>query len=292
MIAIYRRELRGLFRGIMAWLLIAGWLMLGSLFVVRQNLGGATSLFANAVLALSDYIVLGMPFLAARCFTKDQSNGTMLWLRSLPVSATGLFLGKYLAALTVFAIPTAFLAVFPMLLDNFGYLSYGSAYTALFGYFLLGASWLAICCWVASVCRRVWVAFLATLLLGAVVYLFILVEAVFTVLPLVGLLITLLVCAGAGTVAGLRSKRVTKGLLAGGIPALLLTVGCFAYRPLFTVWIPRVLNYLSLFARLEGFCSGYFDLSAVALYGSLLALSVFFAVNYPLSDYAKGGKKQ
>ena len=155
MIAIYRRELRGLFRGIMAWLLIAGWLMLGSLFVVRQNLGGATSLFANAVLALSDYIVLGMPFLAARCFTKDQSNGTMLWLRSLPVSATGLFLGKYLAALTVFAIPTVFLAVFPMLLDNFGYLSYGSAYTALFGYFLLGASWLAICCWVASVCRRV-----------------------------------------------------------------------------------------------------------------------------------------
>ena len=208
------------------------------------------------------------------------------------MSATGLFFGKYLAALTVFAIPTALLAVFPMLLDNFGYLSYGSAYTAWFGYFLLGASWLAVCCWVASLCRRVWVAFLATLLLGAVVYLLILVEAVFTTLPLVGLLIVLLTCVGAGVAAGLRSKRVVKGLLTGGIPALLLTVGYFAYRPLFALWIPRVLGYSSLFARLEGFCSGYLDLSAIALYGSILVLSVFFAVNYPLSNYERGGKKQ
>ena len=292
MIAIYRRELRGLFRGMMAWLLIAGWLMLGSLFVVRQNLGASSSLFANALLALSDYIVLGMPFLAARCFAKDQRNGTALWLRSLPVSATGLFLGKYLAALTVFAIPTALCGLFPVMLENFGYLSYGSAYTALFGYFLLGASWLAVCCWVASVCCRAWVAFLVTLLLGAVIYLFILLEAVFIVLPLVGFLIVLLVCAGVGVLAGLRSKRVGKGILVGIIPALLFTVGYFAYRPLFTLWIPRVLDYVSLFARLEGFCSGYFDLSATALYASVLVLSVFFAVNYPLSNYEKGGKKQ
>ena len=292
MIAIYRRELRGLFRGVMAWLLIAGWLMLGSFFVVRHNLGGASSLFANAVMALSDYVVLGMPFLAARCFTKDQSNGTALWLRSLPVSGTGLFFGKYLAALTVFAIPTVFLAVFPALLDNFGYLSYGSAYTALFGYLLLGASWLAVCCLVASRCRRTWVAVLMSLLLGVVVYLFILLEAVFTVLPLIGLLILLLVCAGVGTAVGVRSKRALKGILTGVVPALLLTGGYFLYRPIFNLWIPRLLSYVSLFARLEGFCSGYLDLSTTAVYASVLVLAVFFAVNYPLSNYAKGGKKQ
>lgn len=292
MIAIYRRELNSLFRGVMAWLMVAAWLMLGGFFVVRHNLGGGTSLFANAVLALSDYIVPGMPFLAARCFTKDRGNGAMLWLGSLPVSKTGLFMGKYLAALTVFAIPTAVCAVFPVLLDNFGYLSYGSAYTALFGYFLLGAAWLAVCCWVASRCLRGWVAVLINLLLGVVVFLFILLEAVLTVLPLVGFLIFLAICAGAGTATGIRSKRVLTGVLTGGIPAMLLTAGYVLYRPLFTLWIPRVLDFVSLFARLEGFCSGYLDLSATALYACVLVLAVFFAVNYPSSNYVKGGKKQ
>jgi ABC-2 type transport system permease protein len=292
MIAIYRRELRSLFRGVLSWILIAAWLLLGGLSTVRQTLGGASSLFSNVLRALSPYLVVSIPLLAVRSFTADQSKGAILWIRSLPVSATGLFLGKYLAALTVFALPTVFYALFPPLLANFGYVAYGSAYTALFGYFLLGASWLAVCCFAASRFRRVWVACLVTLLLGAVVYLLVLLEAVFVAFPLIGFLICLLVCAIAGTVTGLCEKRLLKGILIGGIPAVLLTVCYFVYRQLFSLWIPRVIRFVALFERLDGFCSGYLDLSALVLYVSVLGLAGYFAVNYPLANLEKGGKKQ
>lgn len=292
MTAIYRRELRSLFRGVLSWILIAAWLLLGGVLVVTQNLAGSSSLFSNSIRTLSDYLVFTMPLLAVRCFTWDQRRGEILWIRSLPVSATGLFLGKYLAALTVFAIPTAFYALFPPLLANFGYVSYGTAYTALFGYFLLGAAWLAVCAFVASRFRRVWLACLVTLLLGVAIYLLLLLEAVFMVLPLIGFLICLLACVAAGAAVGLCQKRWVKGVLAGGIPAALLTVCYFVYRPLFSLWIPRVLSFVALFGRLDGFCSGYLDLSALVFYGCVLALFGYFAVSYPLTNFEKGGKKQ
>ncbi len=288
MTAIYRRELRGLFGGLLGWGLVALWLLLGGWFTLRYNLASASSDLAPVLQELNLFLILLAPFLAAHCFTRDNGNGTILWLRSLPVGSVGLTLGKYLAALTVFALPTAFYALFPPLLANYGTVSYGSAYTALTGYFLLGAAWLAVCCLISSRMRRFWVAVLVSALVGAAVYALALLETVFSVLPLVGFLICLAGCIALGIAVGVRCKRGLTGVLTGGIPSVLLTVSWL----LFPRWISKFVGYVALFSRFDGFCSGYFDLSAAVLYLSVVFLAVFFTVTFPLATFQKGGKKQ
>ena len=292
MTAIYQKELRGLFNSLFGWGFVALWLLLGGVFSTVYNLASASTDITYVLQELILFLILLLPFLAARGFTSDNANGASLWLSSLPISRTGIVLGKYLALLTVFAIPTAFLAVYPPLLANFGTVSYGAAYTALAGYFLLGAAWLAVCCFLASRVRRVWLSVLLNLLLGVAVYFLPLLATVFSVLPLIGFLVCLLIAVAVGVVIGIRRKRLLTGLLTGGIPAVLLTVSYFLLPAVFAHWIPQMLNALSLFGRFDGFCSGHLDVPSAAVYLGVTALAVLFAVCYPLERFQKGGEKQ
>ena len=49
-------------------------------------------------------------------------------------------MGKYLALVTIYAIPIAVLATYPPIMSKFGTVAFGSAYTALLGFFLLGSA--------------------------------------------------------------------------------------------------------------------------------------------------------
>ena len=215
-----------------------------------------------------------------------------LWLASLPVSRTNLILGKYFAALTVYAIPVLFSAIYPPLLANYGTLSYGSAYTALGGFFVLGASWLAVCLFIRSRVRRYRTAVLLNLLFGIVLYFLPLLATVFSYLPLVGFAICVMITLTVGAMIGLRHRSWLFGILLSVIPTALFTAAYFLLPSVYTVWIPQGINALSLFARFDGFCSGHLDLPATVLYLGLLVLSVFFAVQHPSASMKKGGEKQ
>ena len=54
-------------------------------------------------------------------------------------------MGKYLALVTIYAIPIAILATYPLIMSKFGTVAFGSAYTQhLLGFFLLGSANIAI----------------------------------------------------------------------------------------------------------------------------------------------------
>lgn len=63
---------------------------------------------------------------------------------SMGISPTSLTVGRFLAALTVFLIPTLELALLPPLLSALGSISYGNVYTSILGYVLLTALILAL----------------------------------------------------------------------------------------------------------------------------------------------------
>ncbi len=46
--------------------------------------------------------------------------------------------------MTIYAIPIAVLATYPLIMSKFGTVAFGSAYTALLGFFLLGSANIAI----------------------------------------------------------------------------------------------------------------------------------------------------
>ena len=123
---------------------------------------------SEVLIMIANYFHVSVDYLIGRT---ENRHGNSLWLASLPTPTLQMRLGKYLAALTLLTIPTVFLMIYPPLLENYGTLSYGSAYTALLGYWLLNAALLAACSVIACCIKRVWVA----LLVGEVFSLYLLV---------------------------------------------------------------------------------------------------------------------
>ena len=59
-------------------------------------------------------------------------------------------MGKYFALVTVFAVPMAIICFYPLVMSKFGDISFGTAYTAVLGFFLLGCANLAIGVFISS----------------------------------------------------------------------------------------------------------------------------------------------
>ena len=288
MMAFYKRELRSYFNGLLGWLVIAVLLLASGIYSAVTNLVGGTTDFSYIVRSMAEPVAVIVPLLAALTFTTENRHGNSLWLASLPTSALQMRLGKYLAALTLLTIPTVFLMIYPPLLENYGPLSYGAAYTALLGYWLMNAALLAVCSVIACCIKRVWV----TLLVGELLSLFLLtlfslVVTVFVYLPIVAFLLCVCMVAESVTVRCIKTKKKSPLIVGGGI-AVALTVLYILCPTFYSVFLAKALSAVSLFERLDGFCAGRLDLPATVLYLSVCALSLFVLSVLPAKRYWKG----
>ncbi len=82
--------------------------------------------------------LIAVPILTMRVLAEERKQKTDQLLLTSPVSVFGIVMGKYLALVTIYAIPVAVLATYPLLMSKFGTVAFGSAYTALLGFFPSG----------------------------------------------------------------------------------------------------------------------------------------------------------
>ena len=228
MLAVYRKELKCLFSCRFGYVFTALLCFLTGLCVAICNLLASSADLAFALFPMQWGVALAIPFLCARAFGKERERGTDLLLASLPLSHTAIVLGKYLAQVTVLAIPTALAALLSLLLAALGSASLAAAFTALLGYFLFVCALEAICLFAASFAKTALHSFLLAL-------------------------------AAALVLRGLD-------LLAALLPPASA--------------VAAVLRSLSPFARFEGFSYGYFDLSALVYFITVIALFLLLTLQF------------
>lgn len=142
--AIFRRELRNYFLTPIGYVFMGVFLLMGGIFFALWNLlsgsSDPTSVFSN----LNYVFMLIVPLLTMRLLSEERKTRTDQLLITSPVSIGGIVMGKYLAALTVLLIS---------MVPTLGYMGIMSAYSTLhwglivsnyIGFFLLGASYIAI----------------------------------------------------------------------------------------------------------------------------------------------------
>lgn len=176
--AVYKRTLRDAFRNLHGWLFIALLMMISGGFIAYHNFMLGTSDICSAlcmpiylpisfgdgylyVPQMSFWLCLIFPVLTMSSMAADSRDGADELLLSLPVSDAAVVMGKYLALLTVFAVPTALLCLMPLMFSAWGTVDMAASYAALLGFFLQGAVLLALGQLVSSLTRRVWAAYLA-----------------------------------------------------------------------------------------------------------------------------------
>lgn len=148
MLAIYKRELRSFFHGMMGYVLTAFLLAASGIYFLALNLGYGLTDFGYYTLYRTIFmLLLYFPVLAMRSLAEERRARTDQLLLTSPVSVWGIVVGKYLALCTVFALPCLADGVMIVVLWLLGGTASacGANFAALLCYFLLGCAAIAVC---------------------------------------------------------------------------------------------------------------------------------------------------
>ena len=275
MTAIFKRETKSYFTGMIGYVVIAVLLAFIGLYFAANCLIYASPDFSSVLYSTTIGMLFVLPALSMRSFADERRNKTDQLLLTSPVTIPQIVLGKYLAQLAVFAVPMLLACLLPLLLSAFGDVLLAGAYATLLAYFLLGAACIAVGTFVSVLTENQIIAYLATFGLLLVSYLMEDIQTLFTTGSTMAIIIFCIALVVIALLVGLACKSLTVGcgVFCGGAVLLILL---FQLRPTWLLnGLNSVLDALALFAPFRNFVGGMFSLSSIVYYLSVVAVFLF-----------------
>jgi ABC-2 type transport system permease protein len=281
--AIYKRELSSYFNNMIGPVCIAFMLAVVGLYFMAYNLFSGYPSFALALNASLFLFLVAIPILTMRSMAEDRRTKTDQLLLTAPVSVTKVVMGKFLALVTVFAIPCALYTLCPLIIKlaagSSGTVYFLTDYSTLLAFFLLGCLYISIGLLVSSTTESQILAAVGTFAVLFVLYMW---DGILSFLPvdalgnLAGCIILLL------AFALLLDNLVSDHRISGGIAVVgtvVLAVLYFVKSSLYESLLSNVLGLFSPTSVIDTFASDQlFDVSGILLYLSLTALCLFLTV--------------
>ena len=276
--AVYQRELFSYFNSLSGYIFGAFLLLFAGIYCMVYNLRSAYVNFEFVLSGMCLVFMIIVPVLTMRVLAEERRQKTDQLLYSLPLSMSKVVLGKYFAMLTIFVLPLLIISLYPVILTSYGNINLITAFSALIGFFLLGASLIAIGMYISSVTESQAVAaglcfvvmlinyFLANLA-GFISSTAFASFSAFMVLALIASLVVYLMTKNS------LAAMITAIVLCGGI-MLFYGKNASAFEGLFG----DILNELSLFERFYGFVDGIFDVTSVVYFIAVSAVFLFLSV--------------
>jgi ABC-2 type transport system permease protein len=115
-------------------------------------------LFSN----VSVILLLLMPLVTMRLFAEERRSGTIELLLTYPVRDGAVLIGKYLAALALYALMLTLTLLYPGMLGYFARVEWGPLVTGYLGLLLMGSSFLAVGIFASSLTENQIVASITT----------------------------------------------------------------------------------------------------------------------------------
>ncbi len=281
MLAIFRRELKAYFSSPVGPVFGGLFLLVsGVFFAVIYLLNPGSGRYVQLLGQLTFLFQLIVPFLTMRLLSEDMRQKTDQLLLTSPLGIGAIVAGKYLAAVAVFLLTVATTLAYPLIMSFFtlGGLAWAEIAGGYIGFFLLGATFIAMGLFFSSLTASPFVAALVTWVANLVIAIL---DAVIRIAPSSaesGLVFLVAVGAGLALLAyfatrSVAATAVAAAVLAAGVAALWI----FA-RGIFEGLIGRVLTWFSLTRRYGDFSLGILGLGPVVYYLSFCAVFVFLTV--------------
>lgn len=276
MTAIFKREFRSYFTGMVGYAVAAVSLFFLGLYFTNRNLLYQSSDFAGVLYTTTLILLFLLPAVSMRSFAEERRARTDQLLLTSPVSIPAIVAGKFLAQLAVFCVPLTAAAVMPLILTAFGKVSLISAYAALLGYILLGGACLAVGTFISCLTENQIVAYLASFVVLLIAYLMNGIKTMFISGNILAFVVFALVLLAASAAVGV----VCKNILAGGAVLVVGAAALFALFILRPAWLlsafDAVLTALALFAPYAEIIGGSFSLPVILYYLSVIGVFLFF----------------
>lgn len=178
---IFKKEMRLYFSSPVAYvvgtffLLISGWFFSQILFIyslqsmqsmmnpmMAGNLNPTEAIMRPLFSNMSVVLLFFIPMLTMRLFAEEKKSGTIELLLTYPVRDGEVLLGKFLAALALYAVLLILTLLYPALIAYFARVEWGAILTGYLGMLLLGATFLAVGVFISSLTENQIVAGFST----------------------------------------------------------------------------------------------------------------------------------
>lgn len=169
--AIYKREMKSYFSSAIGYVVIATFVFFASVFFVNINISTDTpnmsGVFSNMMLV---YVFI-VPIITMRTFSEEKRQKTDQALLTAPVSLFGIVLGKFLAALTVYAIGMSCTVIFALIIGMSGTLDTWVVIGNLVGMLLIGAALISVGVFISSLTESQVISAIATIFILLLLFL-------------------------------------------------------------------------------------------------------------------------
>ncbi len=178
---IFKKEMRLYFSSPVAWVVVAVFLVIAGYFFYNifaffalasmqsmMNPGMARDLnVTDSVLRplfsnVSVILLLLLPLVTMRLFAEERRSGTIELLLTYPVRDGAVLMGKYLAAMALYALMLALTLLYPAIVVYFARLEWGPLVTGYVGLFLMGGTFIAVGVFASSLTENQIVASITT----------------------------------------------------------------------------------------------------------------------------------
>ncbi len=278
MLAIYKRELKSYLTSMVGYLFMFFVLLIAGIYFSAYQLSAAYPKFEYTLNAMTFVFLIAVPILTMRVLAEERKQKTDQLLLTSPVSVSGIVIGKYLALVTIYAIPIAVLATYPLIMSKFGTVEFGAAYTALLGFFLLGSANIAIGVFFSAITESQVIAAVLTFVFLFAFYMMNGISSFFSQTAMstcvtFGLLIIAL-C--------LMIYSMIKNVMISGaicvIGEVALVIIYVVKSSVFEGGIQKVLEVFNLSSHFENFTNSIFDVTGILYFLSVITICIFLTM--------------
>ena len=278
MLAIYKRELKSYLTSMVGYLFMFFVLLIAGIYFSAYQLSAAYPKFEYTLNAMTFVFLIAVPILTMRVLAEERKQKTDQLLLTSPVSVSGIVMGKYLALVTIYAIPIVVLATYPLIMSKFGTVAFGSAYTALLGFFLLGCANLAIGVFISSLTESQVIAAVLTFVILFAFYMMNGISSFFSQTSMSTAVAFGLLIVAIAIIIYTMIKNVLISAVIGVVGEVALVIVYVVKSSIFQGGIQKVLNVFNLSGHYENFTNGVFDVTGIVYFISVVAICLFLTM--------------
>ena len=276
--AIFKREFKSYFTNLIGAIYAAVFLTVVGLYTSVYIFDYAYPNFEYVIGSILFMLIILVPILTMRTVAEDRKLKTDQLLMSLPLTSTKIVLGKYFALLCFYLIPCAIICLYPLIIAAFGEIFWGTTYSTLMAFMLLSAALLAIGMFISSLTENQIVAAIISVLVVLFTYLGTSIADIIPSDPTISYICFVVLALLVSTLIYFMMKNILVPVIVSFVAIAGLTIVFFLDNTLLAGTFPAMMNWFSLFGKIDYFIYGIFDIPSIIYYISVTALFIFLTI--------------
>lgn len=277
--AVFIKEIKSYYTSITGYITTAIMMLVSGIYIYAVNVEGGSGDFSSTFVNMAFiYFIVLIPIITMKMFAEEKKQKTDQLLYSLPIKTSGVVIGKFLSCCAVTAVPVVLMGLYPLIFSAYGNVNFLSAYSALFGFFMLGASLISIGMFFSSLTESQVVSAIITLVFILLGELLPSLSEYISSNAIAGAAVFMAMGLFVGFIVYFLTKNTVIGLSTAVVIDLAIAVIYIVKKECLEGLLPSIAEKLSLFSRFNDFSSGVFDLTSIFFFISVTCVFLFLTV--------------